>query len=439
MTIFRGTFVDTPTSPFPGPIGEQGTLRIETDGGLLVHDGRIERRGSYPELRHSHPAEPVTDLSGGLVIPGLVDTHVHFPQLRIIGGLGRPLLEWLDEYALPEECRMQDAGYARQVGDETVAGLLASGTTTVLAFGSHFAAATHEFLTAATAAGLRVTMGQVLADRALPEPLLTTPAQALAEGTELIRHWHGRDGVRYAVTPRFALSASDAILEVCAQLQDRAPGIWFTSHLNENGAEIESVRGFFPEAADYLDTYHRHGLVHERAVFAHNVHPLDPELDLLAGTRAVVAHCPSSNAALGSGLFPMRRHLDAGVRLALGSDVGAGTGFCLLKEGLQAYLMQRLLGDLGHPLDATQLLYLATRAGALAVGRGDEIGDLSEGKAFDACWIRPRPGSVTAHVVDGAPDAVAALAGVFTLGSPADIAGVWINGRRVVAHRKEAE
>ena len=172
------------------------------------------------------------------------------------------------------------------------------------------------------------------------------------------------------MTPRFSLSASEPMLDVCAELMDTAEGVFLTSHINENGAEIDQVAGFFPDRRNYLDTYHHHGLVGQRTVLAHNVHPTDHELEVMAATGCWVAHCPTSNAALGSGLFPFRRHLQHGVGVALGSDVGAGTGFSLLKEGLQAYFMQQLRGPDGVPLSPAHLLYLATRAGAEALGLG---------------------------------------------------------------------
>src|SRR4029079_13434551 len=165
-------------------------------------------------------------------------------------------------------------------------------------------------------------------------------------------------------------------------------GAWFTSHINENLAEVAAVRELFDGCDDYLASYHQHGLVGRRSVFAHNVHPTPAELDVMAAQDATVAHCPTSNAALGSGLFPLREHVERGVRVALGSDVGAGTGFSLFKEGLQAYFVQQLLGREG-PLTSTDLLHLATAAGAEALGLAGEVGDLSVGKQFDATWVRP--------------------------------------------------
>lgn len=424
--LYRGTVLDTPESPFDG-----GVLRAETDAGLLVSGGAIVARGPFDELRRRHREAEVVDLRGGLLLPGLVDTHVHFPQVRVIGGLGMPLLQWLEQCALPEEARLSDVGYARSVAAEFTAGLVEAGTTSAMVFGSHFASAVDAMFTQAAETGLRVTAGLVVSDRVLRDDLLTTPEQAYDDGRALAERWHGKERLRYAVTPRFSLSCGDGLLASCAALLKDVPGSFFTSHLNENVAEVMAVGELFDGAIDYLDTYDRQGLVGRRSILAHNVHPTDRQLALLAGQDATVAHCPSSNSALGSGLFPLRRHHEHGVRVSLGSDVGAGTGFSLLKEGLQAYFVQHLLGDDGLPLTSAHLLHLATAAGADALGLGAEVGDLSVGKQFDAVWLRPDAGSTLDVVLRHAHSEEDALAKAFALGGPADIAGVWVGGRRI--------
>ena len=422
MTLYAGTIVDTPGDPFAGDPADA----LAEVGALLVREGVIRARGSLAALRAEYPREPVVRLDGGLLVPGFVDTHVHFPQLRAIGGLGMPLLDWLERCALPEESRFADQAYARGVAGEFVDGLIASGTTSALVFGSHFAPAMNELFAAAEQRGLNITSGLVLSDRILRSDLLQSPGMALTDSSDLIARWHGRGRLRYAVTPRFSLSASDKMLDVCAHLLDQ--GVWFTSHINENVAEIAQVAGLFPGARHYLDTYRRHGLVTERSVLAHNVHPDIAELEVLAEHGAAVSHCPTSNCALGSGLFPLRRHIDHGVRVALGSDVGAGAGLFLPKEALQAYFIQQLLGPDGLPLTPVHLLYLATRAGARALGLDDRVGDFAVGKDFDAVWLRPVPGSVLAVNLKHACDTTDALARTFALATPADVADVWIRG-----------
>ncbi|TDE86127.1 guanine deaminase [Deinococcus sp. S9] len=435
VTLYRATFMHTPASPFTAP----DTLQIQEDGALLVEDGRILAGGPYAQVRAAQPRAEVVDLRGGVLLPGFIDTHVHYPQVRVLGGLGMQLLEWLDRNTLPEEARLSDPVYARAVAREFLSALASNGTTTALVFGSHYASAMDVFFEEAARTGLRVMAGQVVADRLLRPELHTTPERAYAEGKALIERWHGVGRALYAVTPRFALSASEGILDACGALMRECEGVRFTSHINENPREIETVLQLFPGARDYLDPYERAGLVTRRSVLAHNVHPTGRELAALADYRCSVAHCPCSNAALGSGLFPLRRHLQAGVHVSLGTDVGGGTGFSMLKEGLQAYFMQQLLGSAGAVLGPAELLYLATRAGAEALDLQDLTGDFGVGKAFDAVYLRPLEGTTLATVLRHADSSARVLAALFTLGTGQDVAQVWVGGDSVYRRASSAQ
>ncbi len=266
-------------------------------------------------------------------------------------------------------------------------------------FGSHFPEAQEALFSAAFDSGLRIASGLVVSDRELLPELHVSPAAAAAASRELIDRWHGRGLLRYAVSPRFAVSCSDEMLSVCGALAHSADGVLVTTHLNESEGEIALVRELFPSDADYLGVYEGFGLVGARSVFAHDVHVTDSELGRLAAAGAAVAHCPSSNAFLGSGLFPFRRHVDAGVRVGLGTDVGAGTSFSMLSEGLAAYQMQRVMPD-GVGLGPASLLRLATAAGADALGLADEVGDFTPGKSADYVLVRPPANSVLASVLE---------------------------------------
>ena len=421
--LLRATIFHTPRNPFR----EHDALQFFADGGLLIRDGRIVACMTYSELREAHPDAVVRDLRGGYLLPGLIDTHVHFPQVRALGGLDRELLDWLDEIALPEEVRMADEAYARDTAQRFVHGLAASGTTTALVFGSHFGAATASLFRAAAATGLRVVSGLVLSDRNLRPELHRTPGDAHRDATALIREFHGRGRALFAVTPRFALSTSEAMLEVCQSLLAEHEGLRFTTHINENAREIAAVANLFPWAADYLAVYERYGLARPGAVMAHNLHANDSELERLAGTGTAVSHCPCSNALLGSGLFPLRRHLAKGVQCSLGTDVGGGAGFGLLKEALQAYALQRIAPD-GVVLDPAQMLYLATLAGAEALGLAYRIGDFSNGKAADYVYVKPAPASLLEGVLERAETPNRILAAIFTLGGNDSIREVCVEG-----------
>lgn len=425
-TIVRAKVMHTPRDPFV----EDGALAWFEDGGLAFSGGQVVACGSFSSVFAEFPGADVMDARPGFLLPGFVDCHVHYPQLRVIGAMGLELMDWLRVRALPEEARLADIRYAREVAERFVQGLLSNGTTCALVFGSHFVPAQDELFSAAATLGLRVTSGLVLSDRNLLPELHVSPDEAVDRGRELIERWHERGRARYAVSPRFAVSCSDHMLEACGSLLAEADNLLFTTHLNETCEEVRQVRSLFPWARDYLETYERYGLVREGSVFAHDVHVTDHELGRLAAGRAAVAHCPSSNAFLGSGLFQLRRHLDSRVPVALGSDVGAGTGFSMLKEGLAAYEGQMLLED-GYQLTPVELLYLATSAGAQALGLGDVVGDFGAGKSADFVVVRPPDGSALQAVLDRAEGPEAALGALFTLAREDAITEVRVEGELV--------
>jgi guanine deaminase len=425
--LFRAAIFHTPNNPFDLDIGDPRALGCYEDGGLLVRDGRIVSCGDYDSTRALNPGVATTDWRGGFLVPGFVDTHVHFPQLRIIGALGRTLLDWLEHVALPEEVRMSDVSYAADTARQFVRALASHGTTTALVFGAHFAAATAELFEAAAASGLRIVAGLVVSDRRLRPELHHKPEEAYRESRELIERYHKRGRLLYAVTPRFALSTSDAMLEVCQQLLAEQKDVRLQTHINENVAEIAQLAQLFPWAKDYLAIYDRYGLTTDRSVMAHNIHATDGELERMAGAGMAVAHCPGSNAALGSGMFPLARHIAAGVTCSLGTDVGGGIGFGMMKEGLQAYLMQRLAG-IPTPLDAARLLYLTTLAGAEALNLDHEIGDFRAGKAADFVYLRPKADTVLESAVRHADSPKQVLAALFTMAGAESVREVRVEG-----------
>jgi guanine deaminase len=424
MKLYRSSLLHTPKDAFEHP---DALVALE-DGGVLVNQaGRIVQSADFTNLQAQFPKAEVIDLRGGLLLPGFIDTHVHYPQGRVLGGLGMGLLEWLEKNTLPTEAKFGNQVFARTVAKEFLFGLRSHGTTTALVFGSHFASAMQVFFAEAAACGLRIVAGQVVSDRLLRLELHTTPDLAYLEGKALIEAFHQQGRLLYAVTPRFSLSASEGILEACAALIKEFPTVRFTSHINENIEEIRTVQGLFPQTKDYLETYEQAGLISHQTVLAHNIHVSDSELGRMANAGASASHCPCSNSSLGSGLFPLRRHLKSGVHVCLGTDVGGGTGFGMLKEGLQAYFMQQLMPD-GAKLTPAQLLYLVTGAGAKALNLQDLTGDFSSGKVFDAVYLRFPEQSPLAILRQHTDSLERLLAGVFALGGSNDVEQVWVEG-----------
>ena len=423
MKILRAAIFHTPRNPFREP----GALVALADGAIAVEKGRIVRCADYSEVARAFPDAAVRDLRGGYIVPGFIDTHVHFPQVRMIGALGYSLLDWLEHLTLPEEARLADAAHAARLADEFVRALASHGTTTAMVFGSHFAAATAALFLAAEARGLRIFSGLVMADRLLRPELHQTPIAAYQASRSLIEKFHGRARLRYAVTPRFALSASEAMLETAGTLLGEDSSLRCTTHINENPREIEQVMRLFPWAKDYLGVYERYGLAGRSSILAHDVHTTESQLERMAASGAAIAHCPSSNAALGSGIFPMQRHLRRGVRCALGTDVGAGTGFGMMKEALEAYLLQRVAPE---PMTLTpeQMLYLATRAGAEALALENETGDFLAGKSADLVYLKPPEHSVLAGVLKDAESPERILGALFTMAGAESVAEVQVGG-----------
>jgi guanine deaminase len=422
MLIVRSAIYHTPRNPF----AQANTMEHFAGGALAIVNNKITACGDYSEIRRAHPDAPVRDLRAGFVLPGFIDTHIHFPQVRVLGGLGYSLLDWLEKLTLPEEARLADSAYASVIAAEFVTHMASHGTTTALVFGSHFEEATTHLFQEAARQGLRIFSGLVLADRRLLPELHQSPQAAWDASKRLIARFPGR----YVVTPRFALSSSEAMLEVCQGLMKEVPSLRFTSHINENPREIEEVARSFPAARDYLAVYETFGLMGRRSVLAHNVHPSSDQLRRFAEADASVAHCPSSNAALGSGIFPMRRHLDARVRFALGTDVGGGTGFGVLNEALRAYLFQRVAAS-PLALSPAQLLYLATRAGAESLAIEDQTGDFTPGKAADFVYLEPPAGSPLGSVLKATDDPERRLAALITLAGAECVREVQVEGQVV--------
>jgi guanine deaminase len=428
-TILRARVAHTPRDPF------KTTDALEAfDDGAIAYDGAtITAVGEFAAVRAEHPEAAIEDRRGCIALPGFVDTHVHFPQIPVIGAMGLQLLDWLDQRTLPEEVRMGDAAYAHAAAERFTRLLAANGTTSALVFGAHFPQAQTALFEAADRRGLRIASGLVVSDRNLKPELEVTPEAAYEASKELRDRWHGHGRLRYAVTPRFSVSCTDAMLDACHALL--GDGVLFTSHVNESLGEIDFVRRLFPKARDYLATYERAGLLTDHSVLAHNVHVSDSELRRLKSTDTAIAHCPSSNAFLASGIFPMARHVAAGVRFGMGTDVGAGTGLSMLKEGLVAYHVQ-MVRDQGHMLGPDHLLYLATKAGADALNLGDTCGDFTPGKQLDLALVKAPPDSTLEAVLEAAPDWTATLGALFTLAREECVVEARVAGEAIYTRTK---
>lgn len=374
VQAFRGELLSVARDPLADP----GAVRHEPDGLLVIEDGIVVARGSHADLEPRFGGVPTQQLPG-LIVPGFIDAHVHYPQMDKIAAHGEQLLDWLERHIFPAEQAFVERAHADAVAAAFLDELLRNGTTSALVFPTVHEQSVDALFEAAQARNMRVACGKVLMDKG-PEGLADTPETGRAESEALIARWHGKGRLSYAVTPRFVLTSSDAQLRMAGDLVAAHPDILMHTHLAENVRECASVAARFPESRDYLDVYDHFGLVGPRSVFAHGVHLSERSCMRLAQSKAGVAICPSSNLFLGSGFFDFAQAERHGVRLGLGTDVGAGTSFSMLHTVGLAYQAALARSD---RLDPFRALWLATAGSAALLHIGDRVGALEVGQEAD--------------------------------------------------------
>jgi len=370
----------------PAETGEAACAYFE-DGLLVLSDGCVAKVGHAADVLPELPVgAKVIDHRGKLILPGFVDTHIHYSQTDIIAAPGEQLLQWLERYTFPAERRFDDPAHARAVAEFFLDELLANGTTTALVFATVHPQSVDAFFEAAQARSARMIAGKVMMDRNCPAYLRDTADDSYAHSGELIARWHGRDRLLYAVTPRFAPTSTERQLELAGRLLDEHPGVYLHSHVAENRAEVAWAAELFPWSRSYLGVYERFGLLRERSVYAHCIHLDDDDRARMGAAGAAMSFCPTSNLFLGSGLFDIdaaRRH---GVRVGLGTDVGGGTSFSMLRTQDEAYKVLQLRGCRLSPQSA---FYHATLGGARALYLDDRIGNFTPGKEGDFIVLDP--------------------------------------------------
>jgi guanine deaminase len=364
----------------PRLAGEASYSYIE-DGALLVEDGQIAAVGEYADVAARAPADAlVDDHSGKLILPGFIDTHIHYPQTRVIGSYGAQLLEWLQKYTFVEEQRFSDLAHAASVSSFFLDELFRNGTTTAVVYCTVAPESAEAFFAESVRRGARMIAGKVMMDRNAPPALTDTAQRGYDESKALIARWHGRGRLDYAITPRFAITSTDAQLEAAGALAREFPDCYVQTHLSENHAEIAYSKELYPAARDYLDIYDRVGLVGPKSIFGHCIHLEAAEVQCLAERRAIAAFCPTSNLFLGSGLFNLKRLDEANVRVSLATDVGGGTSYSLLQTANEAYKVLQLNGQ---SWPALQAFYQLTLGNARALGLEQKIGALEVGREAD--------------------------------------------------------
>ena len=386
------SFVSEPAGP-----GDRSSYSYIDDGIVVVRDGRIEAAGEASQLLAGLPPGTTVDHHpDGLIVPGFIDTHIHFPQTQVIASYGAQLLEWLNKYTFVEEQRFADAAHAERNAVFFMDELLRNGTTTAVVYATVHPGSVEAFFAESERRGTGMIAGKVMMDRNAPPGLRDTARTGYDESRALIERWHGKGRQRYAVTPRFAITSTEEQLEAAGALNRENPGVYMQTHLSENLREIETVRQLFPDARHYTDVYNRYGLLGERSLFGHCIHLDDDEVRRLSDSKSVAVFCPTSNLFIGSGLFDLKR-LSGGadpVRVSLATDVGGGTSYSMLRTAAEGYKVLQLGGQ---NLPALSAFHMMTRGNALALGMGGSIGTIEPGCFADLVVLDAKATPAMAH------------------------------------------
>ena len=381
QTLLRGrtlTFLR-----FPDGIADHFAYRYEEDGGLLLECGRIIAAGSYAEVAAKAGADAERiDHRPHLILPGFIDSHVHFPQMQVIASYGAELLDWLNTYTFPEETKFRDAQHGRRIARLFLDEFIRQGTTTVSAYCSVHKQSAEAFFAESHERNMLNIAGKVMMDRNAPEDLRDTPQSGYDDTKALIGDWHGRGRQLYAVTPRFAITSTPEQMEMAGALMREFPDLHMQTHLSENQAEIAFTQALYPWSRDYTDIYEHYGLLGGKALFGHCIHLSEREADALSDSGSVAVFCPTSNLFLGSGLFDYQRYRqrEKPLRIAAATDVGGGTNYSMLRTMDEGYKVIALNGEKLNPFAS---FWQMTRGNAEALSIADRVGTLEEGTDAD--------------------------------------------------------
>lgn len=373
-------------------IDDQGKVVLNhySDGYLHVNaSGRIESTGNFKDLNQESLPAQLIDLSGKIVHPGFIDLHLHFPQTRIMGRHGSTLLDWLKLNVFPEEAKFVEANYSKLVAGEFLEQLLRNGTTTAMAYSSSHYQSTQTLFESAAKKGLRLVAGMTAMDQNCPDNLKVSPDKFIEQNRALIGEWHGYDNrLFYAMTPRFVPSCSDGFFKKLGMLvsEYQAKNLFVQSHISENKDEIAWVKELFPKSSNYAEVYDDYGLLGPKTILGHGIYLDKNEWQLLKARGCAIAHCPTSNMFLGSGMFSINGALENKVKVGLASDVGAGTSFSMWKTMASSYSIQKILGESISP---SELFLRSTAYSGQILNSSEKLGSFSNGANADFVVFDP--------------------------------------------------
>lgn len=401
------------------------------DGLVVMTAGHIAAVGAAAELLpRLPPGAKLEHYSQKLILPGFIDSHIHFPQTRVVGSYGTQLLEWLQKYTFPEEIKYSNLAHAQTAATFFFDELLRNGTTTAAAFCTSHPNSVEAFFTESERRGTRMIAGKVMMDRHAPAALTDDPQRGYDESKALLQRWHGRGRQLCAISPRFAITSTEAQLAAAGALAREFPDAYIQTHLSENEAEIALARSLFPQDPSYGAIYQRHGLMRRRALFGHCIHLGDDETRALGESGAVAVFCPTSNLFLGSGLFDLARMKRgaAPVKVALATDIGGGTSYSMLRTAAEAYKVLQMRGQSWPALAA---FHQMTQGNAQALELDGKIGRIAPGYEADLVVLDARATPAMAHRMESVSgDLAEELFVLMTMGDDRNVAATYVAGTR---------
>ena len=407
--------------------GSDGCAYIE-DGAVWVSGGKITAAGEYSELAKQVPDGVETiDHRPNLILPGFIDTHIHYPQAQMVGSPAPDLLTWLNTYTFVEEQKFGDPDHASRIASRFFDVLIGHGTTTAAAYCSVHPESVDAYFGEAQRRGLRMIGGKVMMDRNAPDALCDTPVSSYDDSKAMLEKWEGVDRLHYAITPRFAITSSPEQMEAAQALFGEHPDVFVQTHLSENHKEIAFSMELYPEAKDYTDIYFRYGLLSRKTLLGHCIHLSKRETGVLAETGAVAVFCPTSNLFLGSGLFnfgALRGH-DPAVNVAIATDIGGGTSYSMLRTLDEANKVLQLQGQCFSPFYA---YYQATLGNARALQLEQSIGTLDAGSDADLVVLDCNANPALRLRMETATTLEEELFAMQTLGDDRTVAEVYVAG-----------
>ncbi|RFB80907.1 guanine deaminase [Methylovirgula sp. 4M-Z18] len=416
----------------PDDVGLAACYRYLEDGLVVVNDGRISDVGDAATLLPSLPAgAPVDHYPHELILPGFIDTHIHFPQTRVIGSYGTQLLEWLQKYTFIEEQKYRDPVHAAAGAKFFLDELLRNGTTTAVVYCSAHPESVEAFFAESERRGTRMVAGKVMMDRNAPEALRDTPQSGYDQSKALLQKWDKRGRQHYVISPRFAITSTEAQMEMAQALVREHPDVYVQTHLCENVNEIAYVKTLFPKLTSYTGIYEHYGLLGPKSIFGHCVHLEDEEVAALSGSNSIAAFCPTSNLFLGSGLFNMARLKNGPrpVKVSIATDVGGGTSYSMLRTAAEAYKILQLQQQSWPALAA---FHMMTRGNALTLGLGDKIGTLEPGREADIVVLDARATPAMQHRMESVHGDIAEeLFILMMMGDDRNVKATYVAGNKV--------